>query len=82
MKEAIEDPNKPLQTTEHFSYKDKLEAAELNVIKNLADQESIIDHKAISELTKIILKIDPAEVDEFLQAKFNRIKNKVKAQYA
>ena len=61
---------------------DKLQAAEIGKIIDLAGKKNTIDHSEIRQLTKLILKIDPVEVDESLQAKFNQIMHKVKAQYA
>jgi len=82
----MKESNDYLGTSDHsiecYGSEDKLRAAELDKIMTLAGKKSMIDQSEIRELTKIILKIDPVEVDESLQAKFNQIMHKVKAQYA
>ena len=82
----MKDSNEHLETTHHSSeylnHEDKLDDAGLDKIREIADKESHINHHEIRELTRIILKIDPVEVDEFLRGKFNLIMHKIKAQYA
>jgi|GEM_PF-4289792 len=82
MKEPNQYLEKPNQSIEFINYEDKLEAAEIDKIMDLAGKKSIIGQSEIRELTKIILKIDPVAVDESLQAKFNQIMHKVRTQYA
>ncbi len=64
-----------------FGYEKPLDAAALGIIQDLANKPSGLDQQEIRELTKLILKLDPATVDESLQAKFHQIMNKVRAQY-
>lgn len=82
MKESNEFQETPGHSVSCINYDDKLNASELDKIMDLAGKKSVIDQNEIRELTKIILKIDPVEVDEYLQAKFNQIMHKVRTQYA
>ncbi len=82
MKESNEHVDSTSHSVVGINYKNKLRATEINKIKRFASEKNAICHKEIRELTKIILKINPAEVDESLQAKFNQIMHKVKTQYS
>ena len=47
-----------------------------------ANQAEALDQQEISELTQLILAINPAEVDDLIQAKLNGIMSKVRNQFA
>ncbi|TDR20441.1 hypothetical protein [Marinicella litoralis] len=82
MKKSNEFPSSSGHSDRCIHDDEPLAGVELDKIRVLADKESALDHHEIRELTKIILKIDPVKVDESLQAKFNSIMHKVRAQFA
>ncbi len=82
MKESNDYLETSYNSIECLNHKKELDTDELGRLMDLAGKDGAIKNSEISELTKIILSIDPVAVDESLQAKFNKIMNKVRAQYA
>ena len=61
---------------------ERISSPELNHIFEMANKATVIDHQEISNLTKLILKLKPDQVDETVQTRLAEIMLKVKAQYA
>lgn len=61
---------------------ESLATADICKIIDKATQEGVSSHHEVLHLAKLILKIDPQEIDASMQAKFNQLMGKVRAQFA
>ena len=57
-------------------------ASDVCQIIDKATQEGVSNRHEILQLAKLILKLDPQEVDADMQAKFDQLMGKVRAQFS
>lgn len=60
----------------------QMPAREVGDIIDKAAQQGVSDHHEIRELAKLILNLKPEDVDASMQAKFDQLMGKVRAQFA
>ncbi len=59
-----------------------LAAQDICKIIEKATQEGVSSHHEVLHLAKLILKLDPQDIDASMQAKFNQLMGKVRTQFA